>query len=78
MILTAYAIQEALAQGALTIQPFTKDNLGTISYKFSLGDYIIVLDQMQDSKKPSKGKLYVIPARGMLLQPGILYLACYP
>jgi dCTP deaminase len=61
--------------GESTIQPFTADNLGTISYKFSLGDYIVVLDQMQDSKRASKGKLCKIPSTGMLLHPNILYLA---
>jgi dCTP deaminase len=75
MILTAYAIQAARTRGELTIQPFTADNLGTISYKFSLGDYIVVLDQMQDSTKPSKGKLCKIPNTGILLHPNTLYLS---
>jgi len=75
MILTAYAIQAARTMGELTIQPFTADNLGTISYKFSLGNYIVVLDQMQDSKRRSKGKLCKIPSTGMLLHPNTLYLA---
>ncbi|MFM2428232.1 MAG: deoxycytidine triphosphate deaminase [Bacteroidota bacterium] len=75
MILTAHAIQEANKLGEVTIRPFTVENLGTISYRFSLGDFMIIIDQMQDSKKPSRGKLCKIPSAGMLLHPDTLYLA---
>jgi dCTP deaminase len=75
MILTAHAIQRANELGEVTIQPFTAHHLGTISYKFSLSDYIIVLNRMQDSKKPSQGELCKIPSTGMLLHPNTLYLA---
>jgi len=75
MILTAHAIQNLRDSGKITIQPFDMENLGTISYKFSLGEFIIPIAQMQDSKNPSKDSIYKIPSTGMLLRPDTLYLA---
>jgi hypothetical protein len=50
MILTAHAIQSAKNLGEVTTQPSTVENLGAISYGFSLGASIMVVDKTQGSK----------------------------
>ncbi|MHA7877901.1 MAG: dCTP deaminase [Bacteroidota bacterium] len=75
MILTALEIQKERDLANITIHPFSIGNLGTISYKFSLGRYIIIVSKEQDSKQPSHRKPCMIPETGMLLQPDNVYLA---
>lgn len=75
MILTASAIRENHRRGRITIHPFSIQNLGTISYRFSIGPYIIYLSQGQDSKKPLQRRPRIIPETGMLLNPDTVYLA---
>jgi hypothetical protein len=69
MILTAHAIQSAKNLGEVTIQSFTVENLGTISYRFALGAHIIVVDKTQDSKEFLEGQAACNPQHRSSIAP---------
>lgn len=75
MILSDHKIQEAIQSGAIVIEPFRPDCLGTNSYDVHLGKWLAVYeDQVLDAKKHNKVNHFEIPEDGYVLQPGTLYL----
>jgi deoxycytidine triphosphate deaminase len=74
MILTADEIYQHVASGKIVLKPFVASQLGTISYKFRLGNKISAIRNLLDSKTPTPLNFEVIPHVGYVLEPGILYL----
>lgn len=75
MILTDQKIAEAIAQGAIVIEPFRPECLGTNSYDVHLGSHLAVYkDHVLDAKKHNEVNHFDIPEEGFVLQPGTLYL----
>lgn len=76
MILTGPEILKRLEDGQIKISPFNIDQLNPNSYNLALGDEVVIyLDAVLDSKKPPNTQTIKIPAEGLLLYPGRLYLA---
>lgn len=74
MILTADEIKQQVAAGKIILKPFVVSQLGTISYKFRLGDKINPIKNLLDSKKSTNLEFEEIPQSGYVLEPGTLYL----
>jgi dCTP deaminase len=74
MILSGIEIQRLIGKG-LVIEPFVEDRLNPNSYNLTLHDELAVYeDDVLDMKKKPTLKPMKIPAEGILLQPGRLYL----
>jgi dCTP deaminase len=69
MILTGAAILRAYHLGAISIEPFTRSSINPNSYNFHLYPSI-----MKKDSHLGKWKSLLIPADGVLLKPGRLYL----
>ena len=74
MILTASAIAEAIAAGDIVIDPFAPARLSPNAYDWRLGDQLRVCSGPLDAAAPAPCTEHVIPACGMILRPGVLYL----
>ncbi len=75
MILSDKKILEAIDSGAIVIEPFNRDCLGTNSYDVHLGKHLAVYeDEILDAKKHNKIKEIIIPEEGFVIHPGTLYL----
>ena len=75
MILTGKEIEQEVNEGRIIIGPFIKEQLNPNSYNLRLGDEILVYDSpVLDMAAEMPVKRLKIPAVGMLLQPGQLYL----
>jgi dCTP deaminase len=74
MILTADEICRHVASGKIVLKPFVVSQLGTISYKFRLGNKISAIRNLLDSKAPAPLNFEAIPHAGYVLEPGVLYL----
>jgi len=74
MILTADEIYRCVISGKIILTPFVPSQLGTISYKFKLGNKISAIKNPLDSKISTKLNFEEIPQSGYTLEPGVLYL----
>ncbi|HRI29076.1 MAG TPA: dCTP deaminase [Chitinophagales bacterium] len=75
MILSDKSIMEAIKRGAIVIEPFRHDCLGTNSYDVHLSRYMAVYKhRVLDARKHNEIEELVIPPEGYVLQPGTLYL----
>ncbi|MEY3243000.1 MAG: hypothetical protein RIR11_4439 [Bacteroidota bacterium] len=75
VILTDQKIAEAIGTGAIVIEPFRPECLGTNSYDVHLGSHLAVYkDPVLDAKKHNEVTHFDIPEEGFVLQPGTLYL----
>lgn len=74
MILTGPAIAAAVEKGEITIDPFDPARLSPNAYDWRLGDTIRVCDGDLDAAAPTAFTEQTIPAYGILLVPGVLYL----
>ena len=75
MILTDKKILEAIASGAIVIEPFDRSCLGTNSYDVHLGKYLAVYkDRVLDARKHNQIDTFEMDETGFVLQPGTLYL----
>ena len=75
MILTGPAIAVAHAQGQITIEPFREDQLGPNSYDFTLGERCKIYENIElDAAKDNPTRDLTLDAKGMLLEPGRIYL----
>jgi dCTP deaminase len=75
MILTGTQIIEELRQGRVTIEPFTSSQVNPNSYNYRLGPRLRVIEEPEiDSANPPAGRLFDIPADGIVLEPGRVYL----
>jgi dCTP deaminase len=80
MVLTGLEIMKQMDRGAIHIAPFTAANLGPNSYDVSLNPKLLVYDltdgEPLDMKRENATRALIIPAEGLVLQPGTLYLGC--
>lgn len=75
MILSDKKILDSLEKGTIVIEPYRRECLGTNSYDVHLGPYLAVYqDRVLDAKKHNKTNPIEIPAKGIVLEPGTLYL----
>ena len=75
MIFSDKKILEGIDSGAIVIQPFDRQALGTNSYDVHLGQYLAVYkDRVLDARKHNHIEEVIIPEEGYVIQPGVLYL----
>lgn len=74
MILTGPAIAAAIQTGEITIEPYDPARLSPNAYDWRLGDTLRVCDGDLDAATPTVFIEQSIPATGLVLQPGALYL----
>ncbi|MGW4894282.1 dCTP deaminase domain-containing protein [Kitasatospora sp. NPDC004240] len=76
MILTGNEIARERANGRITIEPFTPEQVNPNSYNFRLGKTLRVYQQMPlDARQTNDFEEIEIPDDGYVLEPGRLYLA---
>jgi dCTP deaminase len=76
MILTDKTIIDEIAAKNIVIEPLTLDNIGTNSVDLTLSKTLLMYtDHVLDVRKKPQTVDIIIPEEGMILQPGILYLA---
>ena len=76
MILTDKTINDEIIEGNIVIEPFNPNNLGTNSYDLTLSNSLVFYTELVlDSRKKNSSIPLVIPDEGLVLQPGIVYLA---
>ncbi len=75
MILTDTAIEQAIAEGSIVIEPFRRECLGSNSYDVHLGSTLAIYrEAVLDAKKHNAVDCFDLPAEGLVLQPETLYL----
>jgi dCTP deaminase len=75
MILSGGAIGRSVRRGDIVIEPFDEDQLTTNSYDFRLGRQLRVYEaKTLDTRRENSTRLLEIPADGMQLSAGELYL----
>ncbi|MGP4104164.1 dCTP deaminase [Nonomuraea sp. KM90] len=74
MILTGPAIAAAITRGDITIHPYDPRRLTPNAYDWRLSDRIQTCHDPLDAARPTRCTESRIPATGMLLRPGVLYL----
>jgi dCTP deaminase len=74
MILSRTEIDRCVADGTITISPYSAAQLNPTSYSYRLGDEISELSSAGSTAENS-GAVVEIGESGMLLQPGRLYLS---
>ncbi|MEH0424052.1 dCTP deaminase [Streptomyces sp. B21-083] len=74
MILTGPAISAAIQSGEITIEPYDPAFLSPNAYDWRLGDTIRICDGDLDAAVPTEFTEQAIPAGGLVLKPGTLYL----
>ncbi|WP_077796097.1 PEP/pyruvate-binding domain-containing protein [Streptomyces sp. JHA26] len=76
MILTGSEIARERANGRITIEPFTPEQVNPNSYNFRLGKTLRVYQEMPlDARRTNDFEEVEIPDDGYVLEPGRLYLA---
>ncbi|HYH55581.1 MAG TPA: dCTP deaminase [Anseongella sp.] len=75
MILSDKRILEEIEKGSIVIDPFEPKYLGTNSYDVHLGKYLAAYKhRVLDARVHNEVEHFEIPAEGLVLQPGTLYL----
>lgn len=77
MILTAVAIADAQQAGDILIEPYDPARLSPNAYDWRLGEQIRICGapgRVLDAAAPTEYTETLIPAAGMVLRPGVLYL----
>jgi len=74
MILTGSAISAAVRAGEITIDPYDPARLSPNAYDWRLGDTIRGYEGDLDAAVPTEFTEQTIPAAGLVLKPGALYL----
>lgn len=76
MILTDHTIIEEINKNNIVIKPYNPSNLGTNSYDLTLNNTLILYtERVLDVRKKNPSAPMIIPEEGLILQPGIIYLA---
>ena len=76
MILTDKTINDEISEGNIVIEPFNPENLGTNSYDLTLSNTLVLYtERVLDVRKKNPSTPIIIPDEGIILQPGIVYLA---
>jgi dCTP deaminase len=74
MIISGKEIKNQLGK-SIFIEPFSEKQLNPNSYNLTLHNELLVYTEpLLDMKKKNSAKALIIPAEGLILQPGILYL----
>ncbi|GAA3749073.1 dCTP deaminase [Salinactinospora qingdaonensis] len=75
MILTGAEINEARADGRIRIDPYSPRQVNPNSYNVRLGAALhVYTEPVLDARSPNPTREMAIPAGGLVLQPGELYL----
>jgi dCTP deaminase len=75
MILSGIEIKNRLGNG-IVIEPFVERQLNPNSYNLRLHNELLVYEKhILDMKEENRAKSLTIPEAGLVLEPGILYLA---
>jgi dCTP deaminase len=75
MILSDLEILKEIEEGNILIEPFREFCLGTNSYDVHLGKHLATYKRrVLDSKQHNEIEHFEIPADGMVMEPGVLYL----
>lgn len=74
MILTGPAIDAAVSTGEITISPYEPERISPNAYDWRLGDTIRICDGDLDAATRTTFTEHPIPASGLVLKPGVLYL----
>jgi dCTP deaminase len=75
MILTGAEIRNQVQEGAVTIRPFSPDQINPNSYDFRLGDTILQYSAgLLDARAANPTSACRIPKEGMVLERGRFYL----
>ncbi|MGW3347885.1 dCTP deaminase [Nonomuraea rubra] len=74
MILTGPAIAAAIACGDITIDPYDPGRLSPNAYDWRLSDRLRICHDPLDAARPTRCTESLIPATGLALVPGTLYL----
>jgi len=75
MILSGKEILKQVKEGTIFLDPFDEKFINPNSYNLRLhNELLIYTDAVLDMKKPLNTESLVIPAEGLQLQPGKLYL----
>jgi dCTP deaminase len=76
MILTDKTIIDEIAAKNIVIEPLTLENIGTNSVDLTLSNTLLMYtDHILDVRKKNSYVPFIIPEDGLILKPGILYLA---
>jgi dCTP deaminase len=76
MILTDKTIIDEIALKNIVIDPLIEENIGTNSVDLTLSKTLLMYtDHILDVRKKNHYAPMIIPDEGLILQPGILYLA---
>ena len=76
MILTDKTIIDEIIEGNIVIEPLAKANIGTNSVDLTLSNKLIMyIDHVLDVREKPQTAEIIIPEEGLILKPGILYLA---
>jgi dCTP deaminase len=76
MILTDKTIINEIAAGNIVIEPLIEANIGTNSVDLTLSKTLLMYtDHVLDVRKKPQTVDIIIPDEGLILKPGILYLA---
>jgi dCTP deaminase len=80
MVLTGPEIARQIEQGNIHISPFEPKHLGPNSYDVTLNPrlltYALQGDEALDMKRDNPTRSVDIPAEGLVLEPGVLYIGC--
>lgn len=75
MILTGNAIHDCVTAGMIVIKPYRIEQLNPNSYNLKLGEKLLVYKNFPlDMSKQNDVEEITIPAEGLYLNPGVLYL----
>ena len=75
MILTGKEIIRQIEAGTIAIEPFDPERINPNSYNLHLHDQLLVYTgEILDMKTPNPTRTIDIPAEGIVLEPGCLYL----
>jgi len=75
MILSGKSIKEKIGK-EIIITPFNENAVNPNSYNLTLHNELLVYEEnVLDMKKPNATRTLIIPEEGIVLEPGILYLA---
>jgi len=76
MILTDHTITAEINNGNIVVEPFIPENLGTNSIDLTLSNTLVLYtESVLDVRKKNLSVPVIIPPEGIILQPGIVYLA---
>jgi dCTP deaminase len=77
VILTGHKIKEEVTAGRIVIEPFKDEYIEPNSYRFHLGDTILVYKEgVVDAYDEKHVETFKIPPEGMVLYPKKFYLGC--